>query len=179
MHKSIRLLLPTALLLLLLPLCAFAQIHPNLEKGFSPDKMYEFHDIDHINLFNGNLSLTIPIGGATPVSDHLALSMTLVYNSKIWDANTKADLSSPDPNRTLKTPTTRSNAGLGWLLSFGRLLEGNTSNADSDHNDDDIVTDQAIHYESPDGSDRIFWPTIHTGSGESSESTQLYTRDGS
>jgi PKD domain-containing protein len=169
-------LLPVVLLLL--PLAASAQVHPNIEKGFSADKMYEFHDIDHVNLFNGNLSLTVPIGGSTPVSDHLAVSMTLVYNSKIWDANTKTDTSSPEIDRTLKTPTARSNAGLGWLLSFGRLYQGNTSNTASDHNDDDIVSDfAAIHYESADGSDHKFWDTIHNG--ETPDSTHQFTRDGS
>ncbi|HSY50862.1 MAG TPA: hypothetical protein VLC46_18810 [Thermoanaerobaculia bacterium] len=177
MRRSIPFFL-TAAVLLLMAAAGFAQVHPNLEKGFSPDKMYEFHDIDHINLFNGNLSLTIPMGGGTPVSDRLSLSMTLVYNSKVWDATTKADLTAPEgqQTKTLKTPTGRSNAGLGWMLSFGRLLEG-TSIFEQD--DSDIVTDDAIHYESPDGSDRIFWPTIHNGSTEASDSAHWYARDGS
>ncbi|HXH41023.1 MAG TPA: fibronectin type III domain-containing protein [Thermoanaerobaculia bacterium] len=156
----------------------FAQVHPNLEKGFSPDKMYEFHDIDHINLFNGNLSLTIPMGGSTPVSDRLSMSMTLVYNSKLWDTWTKPnpDTQFPEP-QTLKTPSGRSNAGLGWMLSFGRMLQGRTSV--DDPNDSDIVNDGEIHYESPDGSDRIFWGSIHNNSGETSDTAYAYTRDGS
>ena len=54
--------------LLILLLAAFlasayhaeAQTHPNLEKGFAADKMYQFGDVDHVNLFNGNVALTPP-----------------------------------------------------------------------------------------------------------------------
>src|ERR1700756_3000120 len=173
MRSSIFILLLAAALLLV-PLAAPAQVHPNLEKGFAPDKMYEFHDVDYVNLFNGNLSLTIPIGGATPVSDHLALSMTLVYNSKIWDTATRPNLNAqvPEP-QTLKSPSGRSNAGLGWMLTFGRLFDGGGTT-----NDGDIVPDNATHYESPDGGDGIFWDTLHSGSDETAEATRLFTRDG-
>jgi YD repeat-containing protein len=177
MRKPTRCLLAVTLLLLS-PVVIFAQVHPNLEKGFLPDKMYEFHDIDHVNLFNGNLSLTIPLGGGTPVSDRLSLSMTLVYNSKLWDTTTKMDLTQPDPDRILKTPSARSNAGLGWMVSFGRLLEGETINPES-QNDSDIVTDFMLHYESPDGSDHTFFDSMHNGSGESPDTAHWYTRDGS
>jgi hypothetical protein len=160
---------------LFVPATTFAQVHPNLEKGFSPDKMYQFGDVDHVNLFNGNLTMTIPIGGSTPISDHLATSMTLVYNSKLWDVTTKLDQSVGDenPNRVWKKPTARSNAGLGWLLSFGRMFEGSSNTLAKDS---DIVEDSSIHYESPDGSDHVLHTTpLHTND----LTTDYYTRDGS
>ena len=39
-----------------------AQQHPNKEKGFNPDRLYDFHALDDINTFNGNLIITIPLG---------------------------------------------------------------------------------------------------------------------
>ena len=39
-----------------------AQQHPNVERGFSPEKLYQFGDLDNVSLFNGNLNLTIPLG---------------------------------------------------------------------------------------------------------------------
>ncbi len=163
-------------LFVLIPLTAAAQVHPNLEKGFAADKMYQFNDIDHVNLFNGNLTLTIPLGGSTPISDHLSMSMTLVYNSKLWDVTQYYDSSEPvgQENRTWKMPTARSNAGLGWLVSFGRMFEGWKSSTEI--NDSDVVlNDSDIHYESPDGADHV----IHVSGLHDDYASGYYSRDGS
>jgi hypothetical protein len=137
-------------------LSVHAQTHPNLEKGFAADKMYQFGDIDHVNLFNGNLSLTIPVGGSTPVSDHLSLSLTLVYNTKLWSAKPRSYCPSGDscPERLLfYSPERRSNAGFGWTLTPGRLI---------DPLETDINNDAGrFIYLSPDGSDRLFYDTLH------------------
>jgi len=174
MRKSILLAL-----LVFIPASASAeqpQVHPNLEKGFAADKMYQFNNVDNVNLFNGNLTFTIPLGGSIPASDRLATSMTLVYNSKLWDATQYRDGSMPagQETRTWKTPTARSNAGLGWMVSFGRMFEGATSNTDL--NDSDIVpNDSSIHYESPDGADHV----IHNTGLHSDSIGGYYSRDGS
>src|SRR5437899_2925911 len=89
-------LFPALALSLACSLGVHAQTHPNLEKGFAADKMYQFGDVDQVNVFNGNLSLTIPIEGTTPVSDHLSLPLTLVYNTKLWSAKLKSYCPSPD-----------------------------------------------------------------------------------
>ncbi|MEA2238640.1 MAG: hypothetical protein QOC81_3364, partial [Thermoanaerobaculia bacterium] len=148
-----------------------AQTHPNLEKGFAADKMYQFGDIDHVNVFNGNLSLTIPIGGSTPVSDRLSLSLTLVYNTKLWSAISKEYNVGGQPGRALYyTPERRSNAGFGWTLSLGRLI-------------DPLETDinngaTRFGYMSSDGSDRLFYDTLHvTAPAEPSVAGVDYSRD--
>ena len=46
---------------------AGAQQHPNGVRGFLPDKTYHLTDIDQVSLYNGNLTATIPIGGAFPL----------------------------------------------------------------------------------------------------------------
>ena len=39
-----------------------AEQGPAEEKGFRPEKMYNFGSIDEVNTFNGNLVVTTPIG---------------------------------------------------------------------------------------------------------------------
>ena len=39
-----------------------AQVHPVLDRGFAPDKIFRVGDVDSINPFNGNLIISIPVG---------------------------------------------------------------------------------------------------------------------
>ena len=58
---------------------------PANQRGFAPDQAFAVGDIDHINNFNGNLILTIPIGPAYPVSSALSYQLVLSYNARLWD----------------------------------------------------------------------------------------------
>ncbi|HXH93521.1 MAG TPA: hypothetical protein VNN25_18210, partial [Thermoanaerobaculia bacterium] len=155
---------------IVIALSLHAQTHPNIEKGFAADKMYQFGDIDHVNLFNGNLSLTIPIG-STPVSDRLSLSLTLVYNTKLWTALDKEyNVGGQTGRAPLYTPERRSNAGLGWTLTLGRLLDPSETDVNS------IINGATrFAYMSPDGSDRLFYDTLHDE--ETATAGVLYSRD--
>ncbi len=51
---------------------AQAQDHPNLERGFFADQAYQLSSIDSVNLYNGNLTLTIPIGQTYHVGGNLS-----------------------------------------------------------------------------------------------------------
>src|SRR5947209_6468033 len=152
---------------------ARADQHPNLERGFAADKMYQFGDVDHVNLFNGNLSVTIPIGKPLVVSEHLSVGLTLIYNTKLWDPETKSLLAETgiDAVALRKFPNRHSNAGFGWLLSLGRMIEPNEIEVNPQNYD--------WHYEGPDGSDHIFYGTLHnTNPVEPSAEGISYTRDG-
>ncbi|HEX3067146.1 MAG TPA: hypothetical protein VHX14_01130, partial [Thermoanaerobaculia bacterium] len=166
-HKR---LLPAIALFFACTLGVLAQTHPNVEKGFAADKMYQFGDIDNVNLFNGNLTLTIPIS-STPVSDHLALSLTLVYNTKLWSAISKPyNVGGQQGSAPLYTPERRSNAGLGWTLTLGRLLDPSETDVNS------IINGSTqFAYMGPDGSDRLFYNTLHDG--ETATAGVLYSRD--
>jgi hypothetical protein len=61
------------------------QRHPNVAKGFDPGQSYGTGDVDTINHFNGNLTLSIPIGQTFPLSTRLSYRFMLHYNSTIWD----------------------------------------------------------------------------------------------
>jgi len=110
-----------AVLLMVMAGSAVGQQLPGLERGFSQDKVYDIGDIDSINTFNGNLTIRIPIGTKFPVNG-LSYGLTLTYNAKVWDYRT-------ENNEIHAYPSERSNAGLGWLVSMGRLIPGPVGNA--------------------------------------------------
>lgn len=106
---------------------AFGQRHVNVAKGLDPGKSYGLGTIDTINHFNGNLTLTIPIGQTFPLSSRLSYGLSAHYNSTVWDIE---NVYRPCPTEQCADcvcpfvaayPDRRSNAGMGWALSFGRL----------------------------------------------------------
>lgn len=146
----------------------FAQVglshaHPNLARGSGPDKTMERYDWDSINLFNGNLSVSIPLGIEYPITENFSYGFKLNYNSNIWD------LDQPS-GAVVATPVKNSNAGLGWDLSFGRLLAPYANG---------FQTGKWV-YVSPDGTMHLFYSTLHHDLTESDpQDIYMYTRDGS
>ncbi|MCH9648319.1 MAG: hypothetical protein K0U98_08775 [Deltaproteobacteria bacterium] len=162
------------------------------ERGFKPEQAYDFGDLDSVNLFNGNLNLTIPIGGTYPVGPNLSYGLTLVYNSNLWEFEyvdpetgmTSLNCDEPwiamgydDPCRTRSGPNVRSNASTGWTLSFGELLgplfplPGPNPVPQNPWNPTGRPT-----YTSPDGGGHSFWPTLHKD--EPNPGDGWFTRDG-
>jgi hypothetical protein len=161
-----------ALLLFILATSASAVIqHPSLERGFSADTAFQVGDIDHVNLFNGGLSITIPIGQSYPAGGSFSYQLTLVYSSKLWDWETICD-------PTIDPPSTRCqhqpksgydfNAGFGWTLSLGKLIPPDTLG----RND----TPDWL-YVGPDGSEHVFYDSVIDGGPTHGQF--LYTRDNS
>jgi hypothetical protein len=148
-----------------------AQTHPIEARGFAADKTYQAGDVDAINLFNGNLTLTIPIGIAYPLREGFGYQFTLVYNSIVWDFEELYDPAFPElEGHTQAFPNRGANAGLGWSVGFGRLLEPG-------HLENSTVDPQRWVYLSPDGAEHIFYSTLHEGVDDGS-SSRYYTRDG-
>src|SRR5437870_7042883 len=83
---SKRILLLLVLSLLALPV--FAQKGEIDELGFKAEKVYDFTNIDSVNLFNGNLNISIPIGKRYKVGGALSYQLSLIFNGKIWDYET-------------------------------------------------------------------------------------------
>ena len=145
------------------------QDDPVTARGFAADKVYQFGDLDHVNLFNGNLLLTIPIGPSYPVSRHLSYGLTLVYNANLWDFEHWCDQGPPgDRCFTAAWPGPGFQAGMGWTLSMGRLLPPEV----------DFLNDSPQWvYVGSDGGRHRFWSTLHRN--ETPSSNVSYTRDGS
>lgn len=127
-----------------------------LERGFSPQQVYQLNGLDNVNLFNGNLNVTIPIGPSYPVGGGFSYQLKLVYNSQIWDFeydyactitmlrqgaveawfwdndNLHLEVIKQGPSDiedecfTVAIPNRKSNAGTGWTLGFGQLYPPNT-----------------------------------------------------
>ena len=135
---------------------------PSQERGFQAERSFYVGDFDTVNLFNGNLVLAIPIGGSYPVGGSLSYGLTLTYNSNVWDFQEDeiGVYRQALPNRL-------SNAGLGWRLSLGELLD-----PAGPENDIGLWT-----YVGADGGEHSFRSTLHEG--EPVVSGVEYTRDGS
>src|SRR5205085_6584035 len=136
--------------------------HPNIARGFDIGRPYQINGLDNINLFNGNLTVTIPIGQRYHVNGNLGYGLTLVYSGNSWDFAESFPCDSV-PNR-------RSNAGMGWILSMGRLFQGN-------HFPVQETSTDSWHYETSDGALHDFESSLHGIA--SSDSSLKYTRDGS
>ncbi len=151
-----------ALLVVLAPVSAMP--HPNLERGFSAEKAFEVSDIDQVNLFNGNLALTIPIGTSYPVGGGFSYDLTLVLNAKMWDWSVFCADPDSKGNQCAYFPQVSedNNAGLGFQLSLGELKG--------------VSSSSPYRYVGADGSEHVFYDDLHTGDPADSA---FYTRDGS
>lgn len=105
---------------------ARAQQSPNDDHGIVPGKAYQSGDLDTINLFNGNLNLSIPLGPSFHVNGILGYGFTLHYGGNPWDFGTHQVLAPqtmlanrPRLPYSYAVPRHGDNAGLGWSLSLG------------------------------------------------------------
>jgi RHS repeat-associated protein len=163
--------LALALLALAFPLSAQAQQHPSNERGMHPEKAYQFDDFDAINMLNGNVTLTIPVGQRFPVSERFSYGLTLIYNSKAWDFQ-EATFQGQIYNQAV--PDRLANAGMGWRLSLGQLF-----GPDSPINDHQAVW----LYFGADGAEHVFYnsphPTGNVGTEGCTNQNTCYTHDSS
>jgi hypothetical protein len=78
------LLAAAALCPLLGTLPAAASPHPNTNSGVAVDQVFQVGNVDNINLFNGSLTVAIPLGITYPVNGSFSYRFTLVGNSNPW-----------------------------------------------------------------------------------------------
>lgn len=151
---------------LLVPGAVLGQQDANVERGFAPEKLYEYGGIEHVNEFSGNLLLTIPIGSSYPINGGLSYSLTLVYNAKLWDLYSGQVVPNGEPVAFAEL-NPEDNAGIGWRLTLGQLLytsdPGNAS---------------GLSYAGPDGGEHSF-THVNLHANEPTATNTWYTRDGS
>ena len=70
-----------------------ADVHPNTAGGFPVQQAFSSGEVYNVNLFNGSLVLTIPIGMSYPVASGFSYRLSLVYNHNPWEfvTNTVVD----------------------------------------------------------------------------------------
>lgn len=147
------------LLLLTCLLAAFPAIlaegSPAKERGFRADGVYQFHGVDSVSLFNGNLNMTVPLGQPYPLGGNLSYSFVLRYSGNVWRFT----------EHCLKRPVGsiecgyrfiahRDNAGMGWQLSFGELLPAEDGAAAGS-------TVSFWRFRSSDGAEHVLYGTLH------------------
>lgn len=146
------------------PATQLPALHPTLARGARPEARYDTDDAAAVDLFNGQLSLSLPLGQVYRLDSQLSLALTLRYSSQVWDFATVNGASEGSPR-------VHSNAGLGFDLSLGRLVPpASAANPTS-----------KWLYVSPDGGQHLFYSDLHhdtPDAGDSGDITQ-YTRDGS
>ena len=159
-----------------------AEPHAILARGFQAEQVYDFNGLDNVNLFNGNLVVTIPIGQRFPLGAGFDYGFTLVYNSHIWDyvqdcpGNGKDEfgeegevvLTDPgaiDDGCVRGIPNRTSNAGTSWRVSLGDLYDI----------DSPVQFGHQWAFVSADGAEHRFSPP----EGGGPTSTPAYSRDGS
>ena len=99
-------------------------------KGVDGEAIYVGDLMENVNVYNGNLTVSIPIGPTMPLGGGYSYRVSLNYNANSWD-NIYASCSIKDSNSngyisfqtTAYIPDYSSNAGMGWEVSFGRLFE--------------------------------------------------------
>ena len=67
-----------------LPTALHGDEDPSFVQGLEAPTTYELSDIDAVNVYNGALSLQIPLGIEYPVGPSLGYSFVLNYNSNFW-----------------------------------------------------------------------------------------------
>jgi hypothetical protein len=145
---------------------------PNVEGGFQPGKAYDSSgNIDNVSLFNGNLNLTIPIGQSYRVGGNLSYGFTLHYFGNVWEHATRDDVVGTDPvTYRWSYPTRGLNAGMGWRLNFGRLVNNDAQQYTS------CSGPRAWAFEGSDGAMHCLYETLH-GSDSEKQTNILYSRD--
>jgi RHS repeat-associated protein len=149
--------------MLLLSACLAGAIteSANVSRGFQPERSFELGEIDHVNAFNGNLIVSIPIGPVYPVSPQLSYQFRLSWNSNVWDGDEGSVVGT-----TASYTNRASNAGLGWQFGLGRLAQpGQLGNRQ----------DFPV-YLSPDGGRTVFHETLIPGAADNDPGV-LYSRD--
>lgn len=99
-------------------------IDENLTKGATNNHVFEAGMWgENIDLLNGGLNLTVPIGPSYRVSPDVSYQLKLTYSSKIWHLEEGGTYwSGTMHHRARARLSGRGQAGLGFMLQFGRYL---------------------------------------------------------
>lgn len=99
----------------------FGQVDP---ASYDPDDQpHPAADLDSVSPYNGQLSLTVPIGQSYSVGPELSFQVQLHYSSRVWAPGQWVDFnntSAPEPYMVLDGDPA---FGLGWRFSLGRIVE--------------------------------------------------------
>jgi hypothetical protein len=120
---------PNLLVLVVLLLAAFntfaqTPTAARPDRGITPNGAFSSSDIEHINIGNGNLNLTIPLASLPPIAGgKLSWTINAYYNSKMWDVS-RAELTGYDRFSNLQYYTVdQPELKEGWRISGQYSIE--------------------------------------------------------
>jgi hypothetical protein len=88
--------------------------------GFKPNHAFESGGFgENLDMLNGGLNLTVPIGQRYQPNSRLGYQLSLNYNSKVWDTNDHQGLASPHEKVVARN---EGPFGIGFSLHFGRIF---------------------------------------------------------
>lgn len=161
-------ILPLALAGVLLPGLALGQQLPAHQRGISADTAFQLGDLETINLFNGGLTLRIPIGPSYPVGPDLQFQIQLVYGSNFWGSESRNCTLDGMVKKFTFTDREQTNAGLGWHVGFGHLYAPGEPLADDD----------GWRYVDPMGGVHRFYDRIQPEYPDAPHPNESFTQDG-
>ncbi len=162
---------------------------PKLARGTATQfGAFEFNDIDTVNVFNGSVNLAVPLGQAYAAGGALDYQLVAHYNSNVVDIRVRRDYSQGGPGRDypIAIPAAVSNAGVGWYVHLGRLVEpiphAEYVAMPFIEREKRLSNGFGWQYIAQDGSVHSFHASVHgeaAATGQPPFTQPLYTRDGS
>jgi len=150
--------------LFVLATSAGAQQFPSQARGLGAEVSYQGGQVGQVNLFNGGLTIPLPIGQSYPVGPSLSYGITLVYTSNVWDHEFQTCTTASGTERYyLPEIDANANAGAGWRIHLGKLIPPEAPGGRWRH----IGSD---------GSERGLYPELHPGYGNQGE--VFFSNDG-
>ncbi len=115
---------------------------PDRAGGSAEPANYNSFGLDSVNLYNGALSVNIPLGGQYPLNGGYSYGFSLYFSSDMWFEDSITCSGNPPPTFEFAEPFQRRPllAGFGWALTPGpELLNGPSNSYDF------ITSDGASH----------------------------------
>jgi hypothetical protein len=91
---------------------------PDVAPGYTKS-IFDHKDLDSVNLYNGQLTIPIPVGPSYPIGPNLRFQLLLSYSSRVLEFGWPID---PDPNGNPFTPLVADpSLGVGFNLTAGAV----------------------------------------------------------
>jgi hypothetical protein len=133
---------------------------PTEKRGFNGESAFQVSGLDNVNLFNGSLVVSLPLGSYS-VSPDLSYGLSLVYSSTAgWDP-----IACPE-GTLMPDPDANNTGGFKWTIQLGNLKPATAQEGDA-----------PWVYDRPDGGRRGYYSTLHPGAP--SQAGVYYSNDGS
>ncbi|MGH9369442.1 MAG: hypothetical protein ACRD3M_17445, partial [Thermoanaerobaculia bacterium] len=136
-------------------------VDPDAARGYV-ENVFHLPSIDSINLYNGQLTIPVPIGPVYPVGPKLKYRAMLAYSSRVWEFGNPGP-NNQDPNGLYEPIVADPSLGLGWTFAAGAIKTCG-------------VVQNSLCYLGPDGAETLFDYSA-TGFRKTADTSQLYLHD--